>query len=79
MLPCGPSISCFESFNQVISAAGLPINPDKVFPPTAVLSVMGIVIDVNQGTFSIEEKKLHEIQTLCLQAFLQDHMAKREF
>ena len=46
----------FKALTQFISAVGLPINPDKVFPPTTVLSVMGIVIDVNQGMFSIEEK-----------------------
>ena len=44
-----------------------------MFPPTTVLSVMGIVIDVNQGTFSIEEKKKHKIHALCLQAFLRGH------
>ena len=69
----------FKCLNKVISEVGLPINPDKVFPPTTVLSIMGIVIDVSQVTFSIEEKKLSEIHTLCLQAFLSEHMTKREF
>ena len=43
--------------------------PRKVFSPTAMLSVMGIVSDAEHGTFSVEPKKLDEIHSICLQSF----------
>ena len=55
------------------------VNPDKVFPPTTILSVMGIVIDIEEGTFITESKKLEEIHMVCLQSFLRDFMSKCEF
>ena len=69
----------FEALNDVIREVGLPINPQKVFAPTTELSIMGIVINVKRGTFSIEEGKLSEIHELCEQAFLRDYMVKRDF
>ena len=68
----------FEAFNDVIREVGLPINPQKAFAPTTELSIMGIVINVKKGTFSIEEGKLSEIYDLCEQAFLREHMSKRD-
>ena len=46
-------------------------NNPKVFSPTTVLSVMGIVINIDLGTFSIEDNKLHEIHILCEQGFCE--------
>ena len=46
-------------------------NNQKVFSPTTVLSVMGIVINIDLGTFSIEDNKLHEIHILCEQGFCE--------
>ena len=70
-----------EAFQKlkVIINLGLPMNPDKVFSPTSVLPIMGIVVHVEHGTFSIEGKKLDEIHCLCLQSFVREYMSKREF
>ena len=40
---------------------------------------MGIVINVDSGTFSIQSEKLLEIHTLCEQAFLRDLITRCEF
>ena len=69
----------FRKLREVIANIGLPMNPDKVFPPTTTLPIMGIVIDVEQGTFSIDSKKLEEIHAICLQSFVREFMSKREF
>ena len=69
----------FKALNDVVQEVGLPINPQKVFSPTTNLAIMGIVIDVKAGTFSIEEHKLSHIHDLCAGAFLRDFMTKHEF
>ena len=47
----------FQRLKEVILNIGLLINPEKIFPPLSILSVIGIVIDIEQDTFSIEPKK----------------------
>ena len=69
----------FQSLNSVITEVGLPMNPQKVFFPTTSLAIMGIVVDVNEATFSIDPSKLNEIRAICLQDFLRDVITKREF
>ena len=66
------SNEAFKSLTLVIEQVGLPINPSKVFPPTTVPPIMGIVVNVNECTFSIPGDKLHEIW--CL----RDRITKRE-
>ena len=46
----------FQKLKEVITKIGM--NPENIFPPTAALSVMGIVIAIKQGTFRIRPKKL---------------------
>ena len=66
----------FDALTLVIEQVGLPINPSKVFPPTTVLSIMGIVVNVRERTFSIPVDKLHEIWCLCNEMFLRDRITK---
>ena len=68
----------FEALTVVIEQVGLPINPDKVFPPATSLPIMGIVIDVNAHTFSIPAEKLHKIWCLCNKMFVRDRLTKQE-
>ena len=68
----------FDTLLAVIYAIGLPINPDKVFPPCTLLTIMGIRVDVNARTFSIEDNKMQEISQSCCQYFVRDLMTKRE-
>ena len=68
----------FRKLREVIAIIGLPMNPHKVFPPTTTLPIMGIV-DVEQGTFSIDSKKLEEIHAICLQSFVREFMSKHLF
>ena len=64
----------FDALTLVIEQVGLPINPSKVFPPTTVLSIMGIVVNVRERTFSIPIDKLHKIWCLCNEMFLRDRI-----
>ena len=70
--------SLFDSLIQVLQAIGLPINLNKVHPPQSHLSIMGIVVDLNSQTFSIEKEKLNEIYDQCLLAFTSSYITRRD-
>ena len=68
----------FQGLLDTIRLLGLPINQSKVFPPTKKLSIMGILVDINEGTFSIENEKLTEISNVCTRAFVCDVITKHD-
>ena len=68
----------FHTLLQVINSIGLPVNPKKVFQPCEKLSILGIVVDTYQGTFSIEDEKLDEIIQLCQETIIKDQITKRD-
>ena len=68
----------FSDLLETIRSLGLPINDKKVFPPAKRMTIMGIVIDVTTGTFSIENEKLLQISSECAQVFLRDVISKLE-
>ena len=70
--------ACFDALVQVLTEIGLPINPKKVHPPCTRLSIMGIVVDVNEQTFSIENEKLDEIYSECVNVFVNPVIMKRD-
>ena len=69
----------FDTLLEVIRNISLPINQSKVFAPTSRLSIMGIIVDTREATFSIEPAKLDEILTLCKISLLRHRFTKQEF
>ena len=59
--------SDFGELHDLIIDLGLPINPDKETGPTRKLTCLGITIDLDANTLSIEQSKLEEIHAECLQ------------
>ena len=59
--------SHFEELSDLITDLGLLINPDKKTAPTRRLTCLGISIDLDANTLSIEQNKLYEIYAECLQ------------
>ena len=47
-----------QTLLSIVANIGLPLNQKKVFAPTKKLAVMGIVVDIEERTFSIPEDKL---------------------
>ena len=68
----------FHTLLQVINSIGLPVNPKKVFQPCEKLSILGIVVDIYQGTFSIEDEKLDQILQLCQETIIKGQITKRD-
>ena len=62
-----------------ITDLGLPINPDKKTAPTRRLTCLGISIDLDTNTLSIEPNKLDEIYAECLQISTKTHLTRKKF
>ena len=71
--------SHFADLYDLVSDLGLPINPDKKPPPTRRLTCLGISIDLDANTLSIEQNKLQEIYAECLQVSTKTHLSKKKF
>ena len=71
--------SHFAELYNLISDLGLPINPDKKPPPTRRLTCLGISIDLDTNTLSIEHNKLHKIYAECLQVSTKTHLTRKKF
>ena len=56
----------YEFLVNLLSELGLPINDAKLVPPSRSLTCMGINIDLDNNTLSIDEDKLKEIYEFCL-------------
>ena len=70
--------SHFDDLYDLISDLGLPINPDKK-TPTRRLTCLGISIDLDANTLSIEHNKLREIYAECLQVSTKTHLTRKKF
>ena len=54
----------FHSLLNLLDQVGLPVNSNKVEPPSSVITCLGIKIDAKEGVLSIPHKKLNEIKDL---------------
>ena len=57
--------SHFQSLLNILQQVGLPVNQQKVEPPSSVIVCLGIQINAKTGVISIPDKKLQEIQEIC--------------
>ena len=71
--------SHFEDLHDLITELGLPINSDKKIAPTRRLTCLGISIDLDANTLSIEQNKLEEIYAECLQASTKTYLTRKKF
>ena len=71
--------SHFEDLYDIITDLGLPINPDKNTAPTRRLTCLGISIDLDGNTLSIEQTKLQEICAECLQVSTKTRLTRKKF
>ena len=58
----------FNKLSNLFDELGLPMNEDKCCPPARVLACLGITIDLDANSISIESTKLEEIHIECLKA-----------
>ena len=66
IVPAGIATDQFCRLSHLLDRLGLLMNQDKHTPPTKALTCLGIHIDINQATLSIDHTKVEEIYQECL-------------
>ena len=57
----------------------MPVNSDKLTPPTKRLTCLGIEVDIEANGLRIAHDKLHEIHQECLQVLQKMDLSKRQY
>ena len=69
----------FTKLSELFQELGPPMNPDKVCPPTRTLTCLGITIDLDNNSLSIEKHKLAEICRECIEVRSRSTLTRRKF
>ena len=69
----------FQRPRTLFQELGLPVNSDKLTPPTKCLTCLGIDVDIEANVLRIAPDKLHEIHQECLQLRQKTHLSKRQY
>ena len=69
----------FDTLASILSQLGLPSNQDKQTPPCRALTCLGIKIDLDDNTLSINPDKLASIYSECQAVANRHHLTKRAF
>ena len=69
----------FTLLCDLLKHLGLPLNQDKVTPPTKKLACLGIDIDINSNTMSIAQDKLQDIYEAYVQASNKTYLSRQAF
>ena len=64
---------------DLLSALGLPINKDKLDPPSDALTCLGIRINIPASSLSIDPHKLIAIHQECFQVSTKKFLSKKNF
>ena len=62
---------------DLLQELGLPLNANKVTPPTKRLTCLGIDIDIENNTIGIAQDKLDSIYEACLVASNKNYLSKQ--
>ena len=69
----------FNKLSALLTELGLPMNENRRSPPTRVLTCLGITIDLDKNSLSIEASKLQEIYQECCQVMTKNSLTRRQF
>ena len=69
----------FTLLCDLLHELGLPLNKDKLTPPTKRITCLGIDIDVDNNTMSIAQDKVKDIHTECLAVSKKTFLTKQAF
>ena len=77
--PASSAESQFLFLSDLLTRLGLPMNPDKRVPPCKALTCLGIHIDINASSLSIDHAKLQSIHNKCLQVSAHKYLSKKRY
>ena len=69
----------FEELCDLLQELGLPINQDKLTPPTKCAHVLGIEIDIQANTMRVNLNKLAQIYKECLTVKDKKFLSKKAY
>ena len=69
----------FQALSSLFNEQGLPMNPEKCKPPCRALTCLGIHIDINNNTLSIDKAKMQEIHQECLTVRTKTMLTRKNF
>ena len=79
VLPKYKADEAFDRLCLLLQELGLPLNDEKLTPPTKFLTYLGITIDINNNTLAINNEKLQDIYVKCVKVRKQNYLSKRKF
>ena len=68
----------FDTLTDLLQELGLPMNDDKRTPPTRALTCLGIHIDLNKNTLSIDRDKIEAIYDQCTRTLQRKTISKKQ-
>ena len=69
----------YQALFHLFSDLGLPINQEKLSPPTRVLTCLGIIINLDNDLLYIEKCKMEEIYAECLSVKSKNFLTRHQF
>ena len=69
----------FDLLLEILDDLGLRVNPDKVVRPTKRITCLGITIDIDQNTLSINQDKILEIKDTVKEVMNKKVLTKGKF
>ena len=69
----------FAMLCDLLQELGLPMNGDKLTPPSKRITCLGIDIDIDNNTMSIAQDKVDDIYTECLAVSKKTVLSKQAF
>ena len=69
----------FDKLSKLVTELCFPMNPDKISPFDRTLTCLGITIDLDNYSLSIEQTKLKEIYAESLEVRSKSTLTRRKF
>ena len=79
VLPRDKAQNAFEQLCTLLRELGLPMNLEKLTPPTKCLTCLGIEVDVDRNVMRIQPDKLREIYRECLKVKSKKFLNRKAF
>ena len=79
VLPKSKAHAAFHRLCDLLNELGLPINCDKLTPPTKRLTCLGIEFNIENNTMSISKEKLEDIYAECMEVSTKRSLSKHKY
>ena len=79
VVPRARTEAAFQFLRTLLQDLGLPVNLDKLTPPTKRLTCLGIEVDIEANVLRIAPDKLDEIHQECVLVRQKMHLTRKQF